>query len=212
MRCFPGLPAALVDDQARPKLPAILRARRRLRTPRLRASVVCALTLAVTAAAIGSPPGAAAACSTTPACLEASFPPDLAWGQLNPGAAASESPEQVMTVTSNQSWGVRISSDVAEGRMTEWNGSAYVATDPKVMSRPLDWALSRIGVEAQPPSYQALSTTTAAVISNQPSTCPVDCSSVEVGVRYRQVVGFADAPAGANDYRIAVTYDAGQGF
>lgn len=169
------------------------------------------LALAVAAAAIVWPSSATAACSATPACLEATFPPDLAWGQLNAGPAGNDSAEQLITVTSNQPWGVRVASDLADGRMREWTGSAY-ATTPKILSNPLQWALTSINAIAQPLSYQALSSTAATVLSNRSSTCPDVCSSAQIGMRYRQPVSYADVPAGANDYRLQVSYEAAQGF
>jgi hypothetical protein len=164
------------------------------------------------AGALSWPARAFGVCLPAPACLEATFPPDYAWGQLNPGAAGNESPDQVITVTSNAPWGVTIASDLADGRMKEWNGSAYVATGAKVLSQPLGWSLSRIGAAAQPLSFRALSSTPATVVSDRPTTCTLTCDSAQIAVRYRQAVSFADAPAGTNDYRIEVTYVAAQGF
>jgi hypothetical protein len=158
------------------------------------------------------PAEASAACLATPACLEVSFPPDFAWGQLDPGPVANDSAEQLIAVTSNELWGLRVASDLADGRMTEWNGSAYVVAGPKTLVHPLRWSLSSIDTVGQPPSYQALSAAPGTVLSNWPSTCPGACAPAQIGVRYRQFVSFADEPAGANSYRIQVTYDAGQGF
>lgn len=177
---------------------------------RRRSAVVCAVALVVVTAASAWPSLAAAACSVEPACLEATFPSDYAWGQLNLGG--NESVEQVITVTSNQSWGVRIASDLADGRMKEWSGSAYVATAPKILEVPLEWAPSSIDGVAQSMGYRAVSSTSADAVSGQPSTCPVDCSPVQIGVRYRQVLGFADAPAGVNEYRIVLSFEAAQGL
>ena len=176
------------------------------------ATVASALVLAVAIAALTWPAEAPAACLATPACLEVSFPADFAWGQLDPGPAGNESAEQVLDVTSNELWGLRVTSDLADGRMTEWNGGAYVVATPKVLSNALRWSLSSIDGVGQPPGYQPLSSVPGAVLSNQPSTCPGACAAAQIGVRYRQPVSFADEPAGANDYRIQVTYDAAQGF
>ena len=176
------------------------------------ATVASVLVLAVAVAAMVWPAEAPAACLATPACLEVSFPPDLAWGQLDPGPAAHDSAEQMIAVTSNELWGLRVASDLADGRMTEWTGGAYVVAAPKTLSHSLRWSLTSIDAIGEPPSYQALSSAPGSVLSNRPSTCPGACASAQIGVRYRQLVSFADEPAGANDYRIQVTYDAGQGF
>jgi hypothetical protein len=176
------------------------------------AIVASALVLAVAAVAMVWPAEAPAACLATPACLEVSFPPDFAWGQLDPGPAGNDSAEQMIAVTSNELWGLRVASDLTDGRMTEWTGSAYVSTAPKVLSHALRWSLSSIDTVGEPPSYEALSSAPGAVLSSRPSTCPGACSSAQIGVRYRQLVSFADEPGGANNYRIQVTYDAGQGF
>ena len=178
----------------------------------LGATVASGLVLAVALVAMVWPAEAPAACLATPACLEVTFPPDFAWGQLDPGPAGNESAEQMVAVTSNELWGLRVASDLADGRMTEWTGGAYVVGTPKILSHPLRWSLSSIDTVGQPPSYQALSSAPGAVLSNQPSTCPGACASAQIGVRYRQPISFADEPAGANTYRIQVTYDAAQGF
>jgi hypothetical protein len=170
------------------------------------------LTLAIAGACLSSPAQADAACSATPACLEATFPLDYAWPPLDAGAAGNESAELVVTVTSNEPWGLTIASDLADGRMKEWTGSAYVTAAPKALTHPLEWSLSRIGATPQTVSYGAISSTAAVVVSGRPSTCPSACGSEEIATKYRQLVSFADASAGINDYRISVVYEAGQGF
>lgn len=177
--------------------------------PRLWATTLGLLTAAVI---VACPTTAPAACPTTPACLEATFPADMTWPALDPGPAGNYSAEQFLTVTSNGSWGLRVASDRPDGRMAEWTGTAYVSSDPKVLARALDVTLSSIAAIAQPVSWQPLSSTPITMVSGQPSTCSDTCSSVQVGVRYRQVVSFADAPAEANDYRLELFYEAGQGF
>lgn len=169
--------------------------------------VVAGLALAAMHPAVAS-----AACSPTPACLEATFPANYVWGALDAGSSGNVSAEQVITVTSTDPWGVRIASDVADGRMKEWTGTAYVSTAPKTLANALTWALTRIAVTPQTPSYQALSSTPASVVSGQAGTCTETCSSKEVAVRYRQVVSFGDVAAGSNDYRIEVSFEAAQGF
>jgi hypothetical protein len=160
----------------------------------------------------GWPAAAGAACSATPACLEATFPAPYAWGALDAGARGTKSAEQVITVTSNEPWGVRVASDLADGRMKEWDGTGYVTASPKSLVNPLEWTLTRIDAATQPLSFTAFSSTAASMLSEQPSTCATTCATAEIGVQYRQVVSYADAAAGVNDYRIDVIYEAGQGF
>jgi len=171
-----------------------------------------ALIVMVLCGGLLCPPVAGAVCLSVPACLEATFPPDHAWGALDPGPSGNQSEEQVITVTSNQTGGIRIASDLADGRMKEWTGSAYVNVAPKVLGNPLEWSLTRVDAIAQPVDYRPLSATAAVVVSNRPSTCLLVCATAQVAVSYRQVVSFGDPSAGANDYRIGVTYEAGQGF
>jgi hypothetical protein len=160
---------------------------------------------------LAAPERASALCLPTPACLEATLPGNYSWGTLAAGPAGNQSAEQVITVSSNGSWGVRIGSDQTDGRMREWNGAAYVGGS--ALAQPLEWALTRTGTTTQPPAWAAISSSPATVASGQPSTCGLAvCSAKEVGVTYRQVVGFGDRPAGANDYRILVTFDASHGF
>jgi hypothetical protein len=160
----------------------------------------------------GWPAAARAACTATAACLEAIFPAPYDWGALDAGPAGTESAEQVIAVTSTEPWGVRISSDLANGRMKEWNGTSYVADAPKVLVEPLEWTLTRIDDKTTPRSFAALSSTAAPIVSGRPSTCATTCVAAEVGVKYRQVVSYSDDAAGVNDYRIDVIYEAGQGF
>jgi hypothetical protein len=158
---------------------------------------------------------AAAACSPGPACLEATFPGAYSWGGLTPaGGGENLSAEQAVGVESTDPWGVKISSDLAHGRMTEWDGLAYVAGSPKMLASPLEWGLTRIGSVPEPAvSYSPLTGTPATIAGGQPGTCDVStCAIVDVGTRYRQQVSYADEPAGASDYRILVTFEASQGF
>lgn len=176
------------------------------------------LSLAAAAAALAAPGSAVAATSTTGSSsvtadvantLEATFPGAYAWGDLNAGTAGNESSAQTTTVKSNAAWGLKISSDIASGKMTEWDGGAYVASSPKVLANALQWKLGTIGGAAQSSSYASLSSTKALVTGSQSAT---NDSGSAIGVLYKQVISYVDAAAGANDYRIAVNYDASQGY
>ena len=140
--------------------------------------------------------------------LEATFPGAYAWGELAAGAA-STSAEQTITVKSNALWGLKLSTDQADGRMTEWDGSAYDATSPKVLTNPLTWRMSALGGVAQATSFVDLSNVQALITGSQSITGDAGRA---VGVTFRQNVSYADTSAGANDYRILVTYDASQGY
>jgi hypothetical protein len=141
--------------------------------------------------------------------LEATFPAAYAWGGLNAGAAGNQSAEQTVNVMSNQTWGVEISSDLADGRMMEWDGLAYDATSPLTFTNPLEWRFSSLDGVAQGTSYAALSSTGALVTGSQPITPD---GGTDVGTRYQQVVSYGDVSAGSNDYRLLVNYDVQQGW
>lgn len=184
-----------------------------LAAPRpLRARLASAATLAACLLPALAADDALAACEPATPCLEATFPPALVWGPLDAGGAGSVSAEQVVSVSSTNTWGLRIASDLADGRMREWTGSAYVTSAPKVLAAPLTWGLSRIGETAQTPVYTSLSSTGASVVSGQPTTCTATCGSASVGLRYRQPVSYGDVSAGVNDYRIQVSFEASHGF
>jgi hypothetical protein len=142
--------------------------------------------------------------------LEATFPGAYAWGSLTPGVTATSS-EQTINVKSNATWGLKVASDIADGRMTEWTGLVYVPITPKVLTNAVNWRMTTLGGVAQgSTTYAALSSTQALVTGSQAIT---NDSGKDVGVTYRQAPSFADAYAGVvNDYRILVTYDAAQGY
>ena len=128
----------------------------------------------------------------------------LAWGAWAIGTDLSSA--QTFSVVSNKSWGVKLSTDGADGRMTEWNGGAYLS---RKLSSPLEWRLSHLGGIPQATSFAAASPTAATVTTTRPASA----SSLALGVTYRQVVSYADdAALGADVYRKVITYQAAQGF
>ena len=143
--------------------------------------------------------------------LEATFPAAYAWGNLNAGSTGNESAEQTITVKSNKAWGAKISSDIASGKMTEYNSSTgYVALTPKVLTNALQWRLGSLAGAAQATSYAAISSTQASLTTGQGATGD---SGVAVGAKFKQVISYADVSAGAlNDYRILAQYDVAQGY
>lgn len=173
---------------------------------------------AAVALALAAAPAASAATSATDTStvtadivntLEATFPADYAWGEsLSPGANTSS--EQNTTVKSNATWGVKISSDLADGRMKEALAGTYVALTPKVLASPLEWRLSTLGGAAQgSTTFAALSSTEALITGTRPATSD---SGTGVGVTYRQPVSYSDVNAGLSDYKIVVNYSVAQGF
>ena len=136
--------------------------------------------------------------------LTATVPAAYGWGSWAIGTNTSA--EQVVSVTSNRSWGVKLNTDGADGRMTEWNGTSYLS---RKLGSALDWRLSSLGGAAQGTSFAAASTAQALVIGSQAGSA----AAVPVGVTYRQTVTYADdAALGGNAYRKVITYQAGQGF
>lgn len=142
--------------------------------------------------------------------LEATFPSAYAWGNLNAGSAGNESAEQSLTVKSNKAWGVKISSDIAAGKMTEFDGTAYVALSPKILTNALQWRLSSLAGTAQSTTYAAISSTQASLTTGQAATSD---TGTAVGTKFKQVISYSDVSAGAtNDYRILGKYDVAQGY
>lgn len=173
--------------------------------------LACASLLALPAAA-GAATSASGSQSVTADIantLEATFPSAYAWGNLLPGASGNTSGEQVVNVKSNAAWGVKVATDLVDGKMKEWTGAAYVAVTPKVLTNPLTWRLSSLGGVVQGTGFAALSSVQALVSGTQPATSD---SGVDVGTTYRQVVSYADLGAGVNDYRVLVSFDVAQGY
>lgn len=176
---------------------------------KLRATVLaaCLVALAPAHAALAAT-GAQSVTADVANTLEATFPGAYAWGDL-PAGAASTSSEQVVNVKSNALWGLKLSTDVTDGRMTEWDGSSYIASSPKVLTNALNWRMSALGGVAQGTSFAALSSAQALITGSQTLTGD---SGRNVGVTYRQTVSYADVNAGVNNYRVQVTFDASQGY
>lgn len=180
-----------------------------------RSRMVVALATALITASTA--PAASAATSATGSqsvtadvadTLEATFPGAYAWGDLVAGAAANTSAEQAITVKSNATWGVRVATDQAAGKLREWTGAAYVGAG-KILTNALTWRLSTLGGVAQGGAYTAFSSTPALVTGSQAAT---DDTGVAVGLTYQQAVSYADTNAGANDYRVLVSFDVSQGY
>jgi hypothetical protein len=167
------------------------------------------LTLAATAGAATSAAGSQSVTADVANTLEATFPGAYAWGSLDAGGTGTISDEQVVNVRSNASWGVQVASDVSDGRMTEWTGAAYVTPTPKVLTNDLEWRMSSLGGVAQGTSFASLSNVQALVTGTQPTTSD---AGVDVGLRYRQAISYADESAGSNDYRVLVSFDVAQGY
>lgn len=139
----------------------------------------------------------------------------LALGTANAGATLI-SGEQTLTISSNLSYGVKVSSDLADGRMKEWTGAAYVAAAPKTMATPLDVAKTSYQGTTYTPSWHALSSTPFLLgTSLGPTDCLIGllCGTHALGVKYRLRPSFSDRRAGpTGSYRVLVTYTADHAF
>src|SRR3954466_10897248 len=108
------------------------------------AGALCAaLATAPSAMAATTASGSQAITGTPTAPLAATFPSAYAFGTLTVGGAGNTSTEQVVNVKSNASWGVKISSDQAAGKMREWDGSAYVAAG-YILTNAMQWGLTTL--------------------------------------------------------------------
>jgi hypothetical protein len=170
-----------------------------------------ALAAAPGAQAATTASGSQAITGTPTAQLAATFPSAYAFGTLTVGGAGNTSTEQIVNVKSNASWGVKISTDQAAGKMREWDGSAYVAAG-NILTNALQWALTSTGgTPVGSPTYADLSSTATLVTTGQARTSD---SGVDVGTTFKQLVSYGDQAslAGGHSYRVLVTYDAAQGF
>jgi hypothetical protein len=176
------------------------------------------LTALVAAAAVSTSslaaadPAAAASCTFGLVCIAMDVPAPLAFGTKN-AATTTDSADQTVTISASASWGIKVSTDLADGKMKEWTGAAYVGAGAKVMHNPLQFRLSAVGASAQSTTFAMLSGTAATLVSGQPTTCALLlCNSTTIAAQYRLQTSFFDPNAGSNDYRIQVTYDAQLGF
>jgi len=173
----------------------------------LAVAVAAAAFIAGPAHAATSAQGTQSVTGSPDTTLEATFPAAYTFGSFTIGAT-NTSTEQILNVRSNASWGVKISSDEATGRMRRHNGSSYVAGQ---LASALQWANSSFdGTAVASPVYANLGSTQGLVLGSKPATGD---TGANVGVQYRQDVAYADnADLGTDVYRIAVTFDAAQGF
>ena len=169
------------------------------------AAVACIAT--VPAQAATSATGTQSVTGAPDATLEATFPSAYSFGTFAIGTP-NTSTEQILNVKSNASWGVKVSSDAATGNMRRYDGSAYVAGQ---LASPLEWANTSVdGTPVGSPVYANLGSTQGLVLGSRAAT---DNAGDAVGVTYRQNVSYTDdANLGTDVYRVAVTFDAAQGF
>lgn len=179
----------------------------------LRLTLWAAALLCAAAWAPSSARGADCPLLTVGPCIQATLPPAVGLGTPTAGSTTT-SAEQAITVSSNDSWGLRISSDLGDGRMAQFDGSGYVASG-RVLSDPLRWSLSSIGTTSHPLNFSALSSSAATVVSGRAATSCVlllGCGNETVRVRFAQTLRFSDRPVAPMTYRIKVTYVAQHGF
>ncbi len=164
-----------------------------------------------------APPAAQAGCALNLVvipCLEATFPGELSLGSALDAGTTTTSGQQDVVVSSNQSWGLRIQSDLADGRMKQWNGASYVGS-PRILTNPLRWALTSLAGVPVAPTYAGLTSTPTTVLTGQPTTGCVlglTCLTTTVGIRHRLTTTFADRRVSPDSYRVRVTYTASHGF
>lgn len=173
------------------------------------ATATAVLVLPATVQAATSASGSQSVTADVANTLEATFPGAYAWGSLDAGAAANTSSTQTVNVKSNQTWGVKASTDQTGGQMKEWTGAAYVAVTPKVLTNALTWKVSQIGATPQVTTYAAFTSTPALATGTQAITSD---SGTDVSFLFKQLISYADTSAGANDYRVLVNYDVAQGW
>src|SRR3954452_23417121 len=109
------------------------------------AGALCAaLAFAPSAMAATTASGSQAVTGTPTAQLAATFPSAYSFGTLTVGGSGNTSTEQIVNVKSNASWGIKIASDQAAGKMREWDGSVYIASG-HILANALQWALTSTG-------------------------------------------------------------------
>lgn len=125
-------------------------------------------------------------------------------GEVVPGQSVVSGP-LVIQVKSNATWGLKISSDLPDGRMKEFDSStaAYVSNG-LVLSTPLQWSTDVAG------PWQDLSSTEASVVAGQP---PTGDSGTSVTIYVRLQAGYDDLPLSTgHEYRILLRYTAGVNY
>lgn len=144
-------------------------------------------------------------------CISVDWPASpAAFGTVQAGTTTDISGGSLV-VSANQSWGVRIRTDHATGRLREWSGAAYTSGGA-VSANPLQWRLTSINGTPQGGSFAALSSTAATVVTGRPSTgCVLGglCGTDTLAMSLRWKSSFADP---AKTYRTEVTYEAALGF
>ncbi|NLA58679.1 MAG: hypothetical protein GX855_07250 [Firmicutes bacterium] len=115
------------------------------------------------------------------------------------------SPALVVKVKANSPWGIEISSDLATGRMREYDlGTGTYLSDGASLTHPLQWATSPGG------PWTDLSSTPSSIVSSQP---PTGEAGKEVLFYLRLLPDYGDKPLGAGrEYRILLRYTVGLNY
>ena len=154
-------------------------------------------------------------------CIQVTMPASpLSLGTVGAGTTTI-SAEQLINISSSSDFGVKVSSDLVDGRMKEWTGAAYAAS-PKILTTPLDVAKTSYNGATNAPAWQALTSTPSLFGTGSgqgfgPTDCltvivTYVCGSRNLGVKYRLRTSFADRRVNPNSYRILVTYTADHAF
>jgi hypothetical protein len=147
-------------------------------------------------------------------CLQLTMPAPVALGTMDAGTTTI-SAEHALVISSNAGYGVKVSSDLVDGRMKQWTGAAYVATSPKILSAPLEVARSSYDGMPSALTWHGLTATPFLLGTGLgPTACVIGllCGTHTLGVKYRQRTAFADRRASPDSYRVLVTYTADHGF
>ncbi|WP_354698138.1 hypothetical protein DSM112329_03803 [Paraconexibacter sp. AEG42_29] len=175
-------------------------------------------TVAVACTALAAAPAPAhALCSVSllSPCLQLSMPASpLALGTVSAGTTTVTA-QQALTVSSNVAYGVKVSTDLVDGRPKEWTGAAYVVAAPKILANALEVARTSYDGTPTTPVWRALNSTPYLLGTGLgPTGCLIGllCGTHDLGVRYRLRSSFSDRRASPNSYRIQVTYTADHAF
>lgn len=160
------------------------------------------LFLASTAANATGATGTTAVVCNVANAIEASFPSQVALGDLVPSNSGYHETAIQASVRSNAPWKLTIRCDQADGKMSEWNGTSYVENGRK-LALPLNWKLA-----GQPASaYRAVSGQDAVVLQEAPATGSIGQTvSIDLG----QKASYDDLrlAAAGSSYQMVITLTA----
>lgn len=183
--------------------PSILRSRvLRSRALVYFAATLLSLFLATPAAGATSSTGTTAVVCNVANSIETSFPSQVTFGDLVPANTGYHETVIQATVRSNAPWKLVIRCDQPDGKMREWNGTAYAENGGK-LSFPLNWKLA-----GQPASaYKAITSQDAVVLQEAPAT---GAGGRTVSIDLGQKASYDDLrlAAAGSSYQMIITFTA----